>query len=74
MSAQLDDPLTPELRDTLNNLAAGLFGPGRMGQRTREVHAPDQNLSLASRRPHLHAGGSGGDSVLRESVARIVGR
>jgi len=26
MSAQLDDPLTPELRDTLSNLAAGLFG------------------------------------------------
>lgn len=26
MSAQLDDPLTPELRDTLANLAAGLFG------------------------------------------------
>ena len=26
MSAQLDEPLTPELRDTLDNLAAGLFG------------------------------------------------
>ncbi len=26
MSAQLDDPHTPELRDTLSNLAAGLFG------------------------------------------------
>ena len=26
MSAQLDDPLTPELRDTLSNLATGLFG------------------------------------------------
>jgi hypothetical protein len=26
MSAQLDDRLTPELRDTLSNLAAGLFG------------------------------------------------
>lgn len=26
MSVQLDDPLTPELRDTLSNLAGGLFG------------------------------------------------
>src|SRR5262249_46136600 len=26
MSTQLDEPLTPELRDTLTNLAAGLFG------------------------------------------------
>jgi len=26
MSAQLDDPLIPELRDTLTNLATGLFG------------------------------------------------
>jgi hypothetical protein len=26
MSAQLDEPLTAELRDTLSNLAAGLFG------------------------------------------------
>ena len=26
MSTQLDEPLTPELRDTITNLAAGLFG------------------------------------------------
>ncbi len=26
MSTQLDDPLTPELRDTLSNLSAGVFG------------------------------------------------
>lgn len=26
MSTQLDDPLTPEVRETLSNLAAGLFG------------------------------------------------
>jgi hypothetical protein len=44
MSAQLDDPLTSELRDVLNNLAAGLFGldawikePGKYKPPTKEL-------------------------------------
>ncbi len=43
MSAQLDDPLTPELRDTLSNLAAGLFGLDAWVKETTK-YKPDGDL------------------------------
>jgi hypothetical protein len=44
MSAQLDEPLTPELRDTLNNLAAGLFGLDAWVKEPGKYLPPNQNL------------------------------
>jgi len=44
MSAQLDDPLTPELRDTLSNLATGLFGLDAWVKEPGKYVPPDPNL------------------------------
>jgi len=44
MSAQLGDPLTPELRDILNNLAAGLFGLDAWVKEPAKYLPPNQNL------------------------------
>src|SRR5262245_40775685 len=44
MSAPLDDPLTPELRDILNNLAAALFGLDAWIKEPGKYVPPGQNL------------------------------
>src|SRR6266404_3516882 len=44
MSAQLDEPLTPELRDTLDNLAAGLFGLDAWIKEPGKYLPPNQDL------------------------------
>ena len=44
MSVQLDDPLTPELRDILNNLAAGLFGLDAWVKEPGKYLPPNPNL------------------------------
>jgi hypothetical protein len=44
MSAQLDDPLTADLRDALSNLAAGLFGLDAWVKETDKYLPPNQNL------------------------------
>src|SRR5712692_2142563 len=44
MSAQLEDPFTPELRDTLNNLAAGLFGLDAWVKEPGKYVPPNLNL------------------------------
>ena len=44
MSAQLADPLTPELRDILNNLATGLFGLDACVKEPGKYVPPNPNL------------------------------
>jgi len=44
MSAQLDNPLTSEFRDTLNNLAAGLFRLDAWVKEPGKYVPPHQNL------------------------------
>lgn len=44
MSAQLGDPLTPNLRDTLSNLAAGLFGLDAWVKEATKYKPPNVDL------------------------------